>query len=420
MADVAGDGARSRAFGGGFGRAAAAVAAAIALLAVGAAPSAAAEDPALALSVTSAAEGDPITVTLTGCEGVTPRIDRIPRPIAQSPEPPVPLTIVEVSPGTWESVGETAAVDDTYYRGTCASGATSPVVRVDVEVQVMFPTPLINPTPGRIDGVWGTDCEPGGIAEVYFRVGEWSIVRLATPDPSGDWYVPAPELTRDGVVVVIARCGGFVYQQLAWSYDNRPTPFEGQGDTFAGVVPGTDEIVGISCRPVAVQSVGSDAVVPLGGESVGTYTWSFRDRVRSVEDQIYLQDCPGGVHGPEAVRVDIEAPHLALRSVPVGSSAAPSTLQGTDCPSGTEAAVTVVGGGEEHHLVRPIDPLYGDWEIELADLPEARPLAVAASCGSVTYERLQVGEGEVVGPSTAPPGGAAPAEAVPGTPAYTG
>ena len=63
---------------------------------------------------------------------------------------------------------------------------------------------------------------------------------------------------------------------------------------------------------------------------------------------------------------------------------------GTDCPTGTEASLSLNGpNGYAQTTNAPIDE-FGNWEVEIPESAPAGAITAIATCGDVTYEPLDI------------------------------
>ena len=164
--------------------------------------------------------------------------------------------------------------------------------------------------------------------------------------------------------------------------------------------------------------------VPLVVDQAGPSMWT-AVAVAAQWDDVYGVVC--GDENAQA-RFDSDAPRLYLGPLPenfMDANQAKTTIEGTDCPDGTMAQVTVSIGGEASTARASIDT-YGDWSVPLPAAAAASGARIEASCGDYVYGPLLVAasSGPVEPPAPtvplAPAGGAVAAEPQPGQATYTG
>ena len=155
--------------------------------------------------------------------------------------------------------------------------------------------------------------------------------------------------------------------------------------------------------------------------------WAVDGEATSTDDA-WWASCDGTEVG--TARFDAEAPHLWFGPRPrpfPGPGYRYTTLEGTDCPPETTASASVVVGGNEAYLYEAeIDEL-GDWSIELPVAVGEAEMEIDASCGDVTYDRVQLTTTSTSSTTTTtttsvPAGGGGPTPATPvrGAADYTG
>ena len=66
-----------------------------------------------------------------------------------------------------------------------------------------------------------------------------------------------------------------------------------------------------------------------------------------------------------------------------------SDVEGTDCPNGTQAAVTITVDGQPTTYIATIDR-YGDWAVDLPVPFGTEAMTVVATCGTVSYAQLTI------------------------------
>jgi hypothetical protein len=163
--------------------------------------------------------------------------------------------------------------------------------------------------------------------------------------------------------------------------------------------PGTSYDVDVTCGelPAIKQRHTQDGYVqmtiaPYGPDDVTEVSpslWRVTETAGTTDEE-YFAECGGTEAGTG--RFDAESPHLwfgpRVEHTPyqlVGKT----TVEGTDCPAGTEATVTIGYDGDiviEH--TAPIDE-YGDWSVELPAPVGDTTYSINARCGDVTYDALQ-------------------------------
>ena len=212
--------------------------------------------------------------------------------------------------------------------------------------------------------------------------------------------------------------------------------------------PGTSYDVDIKCgeMPAIKQHHTQDGYVqmtiaPYGPDDVSEVSpslWRVTETAGTTDEE-YFASCGDASASAGSGRFDAESPHLwfgpRVEHTPyqlVGKT----TVEGTDCPAGTQAEVSIRSGDVDLQKTAVIDE-YGDWSVELPAPVGDTTFAIDASCGSVTYERLQatttstsssvpqIVDPTVTAPSTTTttttaPTPAAPATAQAGTADYTG
>lgn len=166
--------------------------------------------------------------------------------------------------------------------------------------------------------------------------------------------------------------------------------------------------------------------------------WTLDQVAGSKADALYYASCGRNRDPAGEARFDAEAPHLWFGPRPQLYTLDPRTeAEGTDCPAGTTAKVTIDADGEQTTTEATIDE-YGDWSVPLPAPIGATDLTVTASCGGVVYDPLSASStttttatnGSTPDQPPAPeptspipgatPPNAAPADAVPLAPNFTG
>jgi hypothetical protein len=197
--------------------------------------------------------------------------------------------------------------------------------------------------------------------------------------------------------------------------------------------PGTAYQVTVSCgdRPVVYRGFAQDDYVP------GTIPPLPTDEVSEVAPSVWAADavatdfdtpwwatCDGADAGNG--RFDSERPHLWFGPRPTLFTLDPrTTVEGTDCPAGTTATVSITADGQTTTHQAAIDA-YGDWTVALPSPVGSAELVIDASCGDVTYATLRatttVPPTTPTAPPTTPPTTptAPPATPQPGTAGFTG
>lgn len=206
--------------------------------------------------------------------------------------------------------------------------------------------------------------------------------------------------------------------------------------------PGTSYDVDVTCGelPAIKERHTQDAYVqmtiaPFGPDDVTEVSpslWRYTGTAGTTDEE-YHAECEGTAVGNG--RFDAESPHLWFGPRPqlgpdylVGKT----TVEGTDCPAGTEAEGQVAYDGDiVLPFTAPIDQ-YGDWSVDLPEPVGDTTYSITANCGDVTYDALEATTTStsqptitmvpptVTVPPTTPTPGAAPATAQPGTADYTG
>jgi hypothetical protein len=210
-------------------------------------------------------------------------------------------------------------------------------------------------------------------------------------------------------------------------------------------VPGTSYDVDVTCGelPEIEERHTQDAsvqmtIAPFGPDDVTEVSpslWRYTGTAGTTDEE-YSATCDGAAVGQG--RFDAESPHLWFGPRPqlgpdvlVGRT----TVEGTDCPDGTEAEVAITYAGDLLLTESAAIDAYGDWTIELPLPVGDTEYAISATCGDVTYDAIQATSTTTSTTSsiptleppvvTAPPSPgtvpeAAPATAQPGTAGYTG
>lgn len=207
--------------------------------------------------------------------------------------------------------------------------------------------------------------------------------------------------------------------------------------------PGTSYDVDVACgeMPEIKQHHTQDGYVqmtiaPYGPDDVTEVSpslWRVTETAGTTDEE-YWAGC-GGVAAGEG-RFDAESPHLwfgpRVEHTPyqlVGKT----TVEGTDCPAGTEATVTIAYDGDILLEKTATIDEYGDWSVDLPEPVGDTTYSIDATCGAVTYDALQATTTSTTAsitmvpptvtvpattPSTTP--APAPATAQPGSADYTG
>ena len=204
-------------------------------------------------------------------------------------------------------------------------------------------------------------------------------------------------------------------------------------------VPGAHYQVAVSCgeQPlVARRNLQDDYVqatiapTPVDHE-VAPSTWVL-DQTATRFDAEYTATCKGVFAGSD--RFDVKAPHLWFGPRPrYPFDTQPRTqVEGTDCPDGTTATVSITTGGKTSTSKATIDH-YGDWSAVLPVPVGQAEISVDASCGAVAYPTLRATTTTTTSPATTATTGApaasdtgpavraaVPAVPQPGRSAFTG
>ena len=128
--------------------------------------------------------------------------------------------------------------------------------------------------------------------------------------------------------------------------------------------------------------------VPLSITQNGPGVWTY-DAVGEDFDAVYFASCGDTT---EQGRFDTDAPRLYLGPVQNHSGTSPlpaSRIEGTDCPDGTTAHVSIGVDGRSDAHTATIDQ-YGDWVVDLPALAGTKEMTIDAFCGSVAYARFNV------------------------------
>lgn len=207
--------------------------------------------------------------------------------------------------------------------------------------------------------------------------------------------------------------------------------------------PGTSYVVQVVCGefPLLKQRHTQDApvqmtIAPYPADQlveVAPSVWEAGE-VAGTTDEEYYAECGGVAAG--SGRFDAESPHLWFGPRPqlgpdylVGKT----TIEGTDCPAGSEATVEIHVDGDILVTETATIDEYGDWTVDLPQPVGDVDYLIEASCGDVTYDEIratttttsntvapELSVPTVTTPPTTPPASAAPATAQPGNAAYTG
>ena len=291
-----------------------------------------------------------------------------------------------------------------------ATAATGDVIEVTVTACAVAPTggwfatgDSSNPVPlafaaGSVADSWTAsfvapdfDVVVHGDCAGTFLSGLTDVATTTTPTVTTS---PASPVPGDTITIVVAGCTGQPRGAFGWELDD----------------------VGFG--------------LPFTEGPAGTWTATVTALARNLNGFVACVGWTG-----DQVHVDVEAPFLLFGpyAVPGGYRYPLESVSGTDCPAGTEPAISFDGGGQHWDATAPIDE-EGGWEVELPDfssLPEGTTVTVSAVCGAVTYEPIQsvFGEGGDTTSTTAGSTtvaavsggtGAAPAVPVAGAAAYTG
>ncbi|MGI8756410.1 MAG: hypothetical protein ACR2MB_11240 [Acidimicrobiales bacterium] len=146
--------------------------------------------------------------------------------------------------------------------------------------------------------------------------------------------------------------------------------------------------------------------------------WTLEQVAKGQADAGYYATCDQADVG--SARFDTEAPHLWFGPRPRLYSAEPRTrAEGTDCPTGTAAKVSIVADGKTTTTGATIDQ-YGDWSVPLPAPVGSVDLTITASCGDVTYDALTASPTTTTGsaqpPAPVPPAPASPSATTPNAP----
>lgn len=203
-------------------------------------------------------------------------------------------------------------------------------------------------------------------------------------------------------------------------------------------LPGSSYQVAVACesapqlyrRNLQDDSVqGTIAPYPADQLSqVSPSVWAVNE-VATRFDAQYNASCAGAEAG--SGRFDAEAPHLWFGPRPSNISGIgdpKTTVEGTDCPVGTTAMVSITADGETSTAEASIDQ-YGDWSVPLPAPVGEIEVSVDAICGGVQYDSLRgtttttapvTPTTPTTTPGTAPAPVPPPATAQPGSAVYTG
>ncbi|MEJ7584271.1 MAG: hypothetical protein WKF43_09340 [Acidimicrobiales bacterium] len=116
--------------------------------------------------------------------------------------------------------------------------------------------------------------------------------------------------------------------------------------------------------------------VPLSIQQAGPSQWTY-DAMSGLYDDKYFAQCGSS---QATKRFDSDTPRLYLGPVP---NHPPHRfpifdVEGTDCPDGTDAVVTIAVGGRPTTYTATIDE-YGDWSVELPVPFGSEPMTVVAA-----------------------------------------
>ena len=167
--------------------------------------------------------------------------------------------------------------------------------------------------------------------------------------------------------------------------------------TPASGPPGTEYEVRVACpeQPTVFEADFGrtlSTVVPTPFVEGASGSWSLR-RAAGQEDVQYDATCEGQ---QATVRFDTENPRLRLGPIPLRGLPSDEQLtrvEGTDCPMGTQARVTIDIGDPPDSDVSSAEAdidQYGDWHVPLPVPQGSQLMVVSASCGAVTYAELVV------------------------------
>jgi len=164
------------------------------------------------------------------------------------------------------------------------------------------------------------------------------------------------------------------------------TPSEG--------APGTPYVVKVDCgqapdlygRPLNEQGP-PGTLLPLAMKEVAPSTWQV-DEVAGLVDDVY-----GGNCGDDRLdaRFDTDNPRMYLGPIPESpfQNGPRTTVEGTDCPAGTQARVAFHHDGQTD-TVDVATNSRGDWTTLLPGQAGTEDLTIDASCGSVTYDPITI------------------------------
>lgn len=188
----------------------------------------------------------------------------------------------------------------------------------------------------------------------------------------------------------------------------------------------TVSVTGCTGEPSAtVVADGDDVALSPQFTEGPSGTWTASSLTAPGADLRGYLSCAGG---EASFEVDVEAPYLRFGPfvAPGGYVEPLETLDGTDCPPGTTAAISFDGAGQHWSAAAPTDA-GGDWSVALpsfATLPVGTAITASASCGALTYRSIGWSFGEATEVTTTlapqPPAQPLPAAPVEAPAAYTG
>jgi len=201
------------------------------------------------------------------------------------------------------------------------------------------------------------------------------------------------------VVGVFAMILAGVGVATAWSGVLRIEPSAGP--------PGTPYTVRVKCPVPPTIFLRTRTDSPPGTlpqpemRRTGPSEWTY-NAVANRYDDLYSTSCDDK---QQQERFDSNSPRLYLGPVSDTGpmSTAPYTrIEGTDCPDGTRAAVTITVDGRPASHDAAIDR-YGDWAVGLPVPFGSKTMVVQASCGAVHYSRFAIAGTTTTTTSTSSP-----------------
>lgn len=133
-------------------------------------------------------------------------------------------------------------------------------------------------------------------------------------------------------------------------------------------------------------------IAPYGADvvtEVSPSLWQVAETAGTTDEE-YVASCEGSAAGEG--RFDAESPHLwfgpRVEHTPyqlVGKT----TVEGTDCPAGTEADVMIGYDGDIVLQKTAAIDEHGDWSVDLPAPVGDTDYSIAATCGAVAYDALQ-------------------------------